>query len=303
MVEVIESEILDNTPKLAWSDIAGLEAPKTKIIEMIVWPFSNPEIFTGIRAPPRGLLLFGPPGTGKTMIGKAIASDTNFTFFSISASSLTSKWVGEGEKMVKTLFLLAAAYQPAVVFIDEVDSLLCSRSENENEASRRIKTEFLCQMEGASTNSSERLLFIGATNRPQELDDAALRRFVKKLYIPLPNSTGRREFLKSIIKKEVDLGNKYELSETEIEEIVGKTKGYSGADLRNLCAEAALNPLRGGVDISRLTKETLRPTNLKDFIEALSQVKPTVSQKDLKQYLDWNRSYGTVQFSEVDLEN
>jgi len=303
MVELIESEILDNTPKLSWSDISGLEAPKAKIIEMIVWPFSNPEIFTGIRAPPRGLLLFGPPGTGKTMIGKAIASDTNFTFFSISASSLTSKWVGEGEKMVKTLFMLALAYQPAVVFIDEVDSLLCSRSENENEASRRIKTEFLCQMEGTNTNNNERLLLIGATNRPQELDDAALRRFVKKLYIPLPNKSGRREFLKSIIRKEMEHGNKYELTEEEIEEIVEKTKGYSGADLRNLCAESALNPLRGAMDISKLTKESLRATNLKDFIEALAQVKPSVSQKDLKQYLDWNRNYGTVQFNELELDN
>ena len=303
MIEVIENEILDNSPKLSWSDISGLEAPKAKIIEMIVWPFSNPEIFTGIRAPPRGLLLFGPPGTGKTMIGKAIASDTNFTFFSISASSLTSKWVGEGEKMVKTLFMLASAYQPAVVFIDEVDSLLCSRSENENEASRRIKTEFLCQMEGTNTNTNERLLLIGATNRPQELDDAALRRFVKKLYIPLPNKTGRREFLKSIIKKETEVGNKYELNEEEIDAIVEKTKGYSGADLRNLCAEAALNPLRGVLDISRLTKESLRATNNGDFEEGLRQVKPTVSQKDSKQYLDWNKSYGTVQFHEDDLDN
>ena len=303
MIELIESEILDNSPKLSWSDISGLEAPKAKIIEMIVWPFSNPEIFTGIRAPPRGLLLFGPPGTGKTMIGKAIASDTNFIFFSISASSLTSKWVGEGEKMVKTLFAIAAAYQPAVVFIDEVDSLLCSRSDNENEASRRIKTEFLCQMEGTNTNTNARLLLIGATNRPQELDDAALRRFVKKLYIPLPNKTGRTAFLKSIMMKEMELGNKYEINEEEIEYIVQKTKGYSGADLRNLCAEAALNPLRGAIDIARLTKESLRATNSNDFKEALEQVKPTVSQKDLKQYLEWNRSYGTVQFSENDLDS
>jgi len=303
MIELIESEILDNSPKLLWSDISGLEAPKAKIIEMIVWPFTNPEIFTGIRAPPRGLLLFGPPGTGKTMIGKAIASDTNFTFFSISASSLTSKWVGEGEKMVKTLFAIAAAYQPAVVFIDEVDSLLCSRSDNENEASRRIKTEFLCQMEGTNTNTNARLLLIGATNRPQELDDAALRRFVKKLYIPLPNKTGRTAFLKSIMMKEMELGNKYEINQEEIEYIVEQTKGYSGADLRNLCAEAALNPLRGVIDIARLTRESLRATNSNDFKEALGQVKPTVSPKDLKQYLEWNKCYGTVQFSENDLDS
>lgn len=303
MIETIENEILDNSPKISWADIAGLENQKTKIVEMIVWPFSNPDIFKGIRAPPRGLLLFGPPGTGKTMIGKAIASDTNFTFFSISASSLTSKWVGEGEKMVKTLFMLASAYQPAVIFIDEVDSLLCSRTENENESSRRIKTEFLCQMEGTNTNPNERLLFIGATNRPQELDDAALRRFVKKLYIPLPNGVGRKQFLERLIEKEIELGNSYELNESEIEEIVQETKGYSGADLRNLCAEAALNPIREAMDIKRLVKENLRPTKVIDFRAALRQVKPTVSNKDLRQYLDWNKNYGTVQFDEIELEN
>ena len=124
----------------------------------------------------------------------------------------------KGEKMVKALFMLASAYQPAVIFIDEVDSLLCSRSENENEASRRIKTEFLCQMEGTNTNPNERLLFIGATNRPQELDDAALRRFVKKLYIPLPNHKGRASFLKNLIQKEMEMGNSYELDDNEIEE-------------------------------------------------------------------------------------
>ena len=111
-----------------WSDIAGLGFAKKTIHEMIVWPILRPDIFTGIRAPPKGVLLFGPPGTGKTLIGKAIASESGSTFFNISASSLTSKWVGEGEKMVKTLFAVALVKQPSVIFIDEIDSLLCSRS-------------------------------------------------------------------------------------------------------------------------------------------------------------------------------
>ncbi len=118
--------------------------------------------------------------------------------------------------MVKTLFSLAGMYQPSVVFIDEVDSLLCARTENENESSRRIKTEFLCQMDGANTNANERILLIGATNRPQELDDAALRRFVKKLYIPLPNGFGRRQFIENLIEKEREMGNKYEIEEKVI---------------------------------------------------------------------------------------
>ena len=125
-------------------------------------------------------------GTGKTLIGKAVAHQTGATFFSISSSSLTSKWIGEGEKTVRVLFALAAYYQPSVIFIDEVDSLLCQRSSDENEASRRMKTEFLVQLDGAGTDQTARVVVVGATNRPEELDEAARRRFVKRLYIPLP---------------------------------------------------------------------------------------------------------------------
>lgn len=164
-------------------------------------PMLRPDIFTGLRALPKGVLLFGPPGTGKTLIGKAIAQQTGATFFSISASSLTSKWVGESETAVRALFALAVHHQPSVVFIDEVDSLLTQSrftglqllsaagiiyltchpegSSEESEASRRIKTEFLVQLDGASTCTDARVIVIGATNRPDELDEAARRRFVK----------------------------------------------------------------------------------------------------------------------------
>ena len=233
--------------------IAGLGFAKKAVIELVVWPMKRPDLFTGLRALPKGrrhesrvvgprsmyltvckcvsvgLLLFGPPGTGKTLIGRAVASQCGATFFSISASSLTSKWVGhrppdmsavlvghvwshsgcliqvgEGEKMVRTLFAVAATRsvsiavaccgwwvvlthrgcgQPAVIFIDEVDSLLTARTENDNESSRRIKTEFLVQLDGAKTSAETQILVIGATNRPQELDEAARRRFVKRLYV------------------------------------------------------------------------------------------------------------------------
>ena len=120
-------------------------------------------------------------GTGKTLIGKCIASQANATFFSISSSSLTSKWVGDGEKMVRALYAVARDSHPAVIFVDEIDSMLSVRREDENEATRRIKTEFLVQFDGCGTNSTDRILLIGATNRPFELDDAARRRFRKKL--------------------------------------------------------------------------------------------------------------------------
>ncbi|KAH7960069.1 hypothetical protein HPB49_016739 [Dermacentor silvarum] len=195
LIELVKSEIMDNGPGVHWDDIAGLEFAKQSVKEMVVWPMLRPDIFTGLRQPPKGLLLFGPPGTGKTLIGKCIASQAGATFFCISASSLTSKWVGEGEKMVRALFAVARSCQPAVVFIDEIDSLLSQRSETEHESSRRIKTEFLVQLDGASTKGDERLLIVGATNRPKELDEAARRRLAKRLYIPLPEKAARRQMV------------------------------------------------------------------------------------------------------------
>ena len=171
MVELIENEIMDHGQPVGWNDIAGLEFVKKTVKEVVVLPLKRPDIFHGLRAPPKGLLLFGPPGTGKTLIGKCIAHQSKSTFFSISASSLTSKWVGEGEKMVRALFAVARVHQPSVVFIDEIDSLLSSRSDTEHESSRRIKTEFLVQLDGASTVGEERILIVGATNRPQDLDE------------------------------------------------------------------------------------------------------------------------------------
>nr|CAH7766823.1 unnamed protein product [Callosobruchus chinensis] len=246
MVELIKSEIMDVGPNIHWNDVVGLEFAKTAIQEAVVWPMLRPDIFTGLRRPPKGILLFGPPGTGKTLIGKCVASQSKSTFFSISASSLTSKWVGEGEKMVRALFTVARVHQPAVIFIDEIDSLLSQRSDTEHESSRRIKTEFLVQLDGAMTDNEERLLVIGATNRPQELDEAARRRFVKRLYIPLPEFEARLQLVKKLIANE-----RNELNEGDFSKIAAMSDGYSGADIRTLCSEASLGPIRT-IDMSRI---------------------------------------------------
>ena len=159
------------------------------------------------------------------MIGKAIAHQTESTFFSISASSLTSKWIGEGEKAVRTLFCVAAAREPSVVFIDEVDSLLCQRSSEENEASRRIKTEFLVQLDGAGTDCQARVVVLGATNRPDELDEAVRRRFAKRIYIPLPDELSRRQLLKSLLST---ASIKHCIKMEDLDSLVKLTDEYSG---------------------------------------------------------------------------
>eukprot|EP00943_MAST-04B_sp_MAST-4B-sp1_P004507 g4507.t1 len=303
LVEQIENEILKSTKNVEWNDIAGLEFAKRTCQEIVVMPILCPEMFQGLRKLPKGLLLFGPPGTGKTMIGKAIASQTGATFFSISASSLTSKWIGQGEKLVRALFGVAAARQPSVIFIDEIDSLLTQRASGENEASRRIKTEFLIQLDGAGSSEDEKILVLGATNRPQELDEAARRRFMKRLYIPLPNAVAREALLKRLLTQ-----NSNNLTQADYEELVQLTKGYSGSDLDGLCREAAMAPLRDatqGKDFLSVasTFTSLKPSDLRsivkvDLLNAIRQVRASVGKNELEEYVKWNAEFGSFVFEE-----
>ncbi|XP_063160249.1 fidgetin-like protein 1 [Candoia aspera] len=290
MIELIMHEIMDHGPPVNWDDIAGVEFAKATIKEIVVWPMLRPDIFTGLRGPPKGILLFGPPGTGKTLIGKCIACQSGATFFSISASSLTSKWVGEGEKMVRALFTVARFQQPAVIFIDEIDSLLSQRGDGEHESSRRIKTEFLVQLDGAATSSEDRILVVGATNRPQEIDEAARRRLVKRLYIPLPEASARKQIVSRLMSEE-----HCSLTEEEIDLIVKKSYGFSGADMTQLCREASLGPIRSlqSVDIAAIRPEQVRSIAFQDFDSAFKTVRPSVSSKDLELYETWNQMFGS----------
>lgn len=155
--------ILSETPNVAWDDVAGLHTAKEALKEAVILPIKFPHLFTGKRTPWRGILLYGPPGTGKSFLAKAIATEAKSTFFSVSSSDLVSKWMGESERLVKQLFSMAREAKPSIIFIDEVDSLCGTRGEGESEASRRIKTEFLVQMQGVG-NDGAGVLVLGATN-------------------------------------------------------------------------------------------------------------------------------------------
>lgn len=231
----ILNDIVVRGDEVHWEDIAGLEGAKKALKEAVVYPFLRPDLFSGLREPARGMLLFGPPGTGKTMLARAVATESKSTFFSVSASSLTSKWHGESEKLVRALFGLAKVLAPSIIFVDEIDSLLSARSSgSEHEASRRSKTEFLVQWSdlqraaaGREQTSREkkegdasRVLVLAATNMPWDIDEAARRRFVRRQYIPLPEHHVREQQIRRLIGHQ-----HHELSDADIQVLVHVTEG------------------------------------------------------------------------------
>ncbi|KAK0164784.1 hypothetical protein PV328_003361 [Microctonus aethiopoides] len=291
LAQVILDEILEGSPAVLWDDVAGQDVAKQALQEMVILPSIRPELFTGLRTPARGLLLFGPPGNGKTLLARAVATQCNATFFSISAASLTSKYVGEGEKLVRALFAIARELQPSVIFIDEVDSLLSERRDNEHEASRRLKTEFLVEFDGLPSNPDERVLVMAATNRPQELDEAALRRFTKRVYVTLPDLQTRIMLLKRLLAKHND-----PLSAEELFEMAVLTEGYSGSDLTGLAKDAALGPIRelNPEQVKALDLNLVRNITLKDFLDSLKRIRRSVSPSSLAAYEKWSLEYGDV---------
>ncbi|XP_042552544.1 spastin isoform X4 [Dipodomys spectabilis] len=289
LANLIMNDIVDNGTAVKFDDIAGQELAKQALQEIVILPSLRPELFTGLRAPARGLLLFGPPGNGKTMLAKAVAAESNATFFNISAASLTSKYMGEGEKLVRALFAVARELQPSIIFIDEVDSLLCERREGEHDASRRLKTEFLIEFDGVQSAGDDRVLVMGATNRPQELDEAVLRRFIKRVYVSLPNEETRLLLLKNLLCKQGS-----PLTQKELAQLARMTDGYSGSDLTALAKDAALGPIRElkPEQVKNMSASEMRNIRLSDFTESLKKIKRSVSPQTLEAYIRWNKDFG-----------
>jgi len=305
------------------SDIAGLKFVKSQIEEVLILPQLHPQLFASpLTRPARGLLLFGPPGTGKTMVARWIAAECGATFFSVHASTVMSKWVGEAEKTVKALFQLARERQPSVIFVDEIDSLLNKRKEADNEGSRRVKNEFLTSIEGADTAAEEKVLLIGATNLPWELDPAALRRLQKRLYVPLPCKAARISLLRrQLAKHSKAQGLQDGLSSQDLDAIAGRTDGYSGSDLHALLQEAAMRPVReartalgnlrkcaatspapGGASGSAPAPRNIELTDLE---AALQRVTPSFNASEAVHHHQFNEEFGTFRGAEalVDAED
>ncbi|CAB9513006.1 Fidgetin-like protein 1 [Seminavis robusta] len=275
-----------------WDDIAGLAPAKQALQEAAIMPLIRPDLFTGLRKP-QNILLYGPPGTGKTMLVKAVAYESKCSLFVCSASSVTSKWHGEGEKLVRALFEAAKQCSPSIVFIDEIDSLLSTRkSDGEHEASRRFKTEFMVNMDGISpTNDKNRVLLIACTNCPWDVDSAILRRFSRRIFVPLPDKDARKALVKSLLKK----AGKHSLDKSDISDIVKRLKGFSGSDIQAIASEASFGPLRsvGSLDEIRSVRENdVRPIAIEDFDDAIEQATKSVSKGQLKKYDEWKTEQG-----------
>ncbi|KAF7713579.1 AAA family ATPase [Penicillium ucsense] len=299
----ILNDIVVRGDEVHWEDIAGLDGAKKALKEAVVYPFLRPDLFSGLREPARGMLLFGPPGTGKTMLARAVATESKSTFFSVSASSLTSKWHGESEKLVRALFGLAKVLAPSIIFVDEIDSLLSTRSSSsEHEASRRSKTEFLIQWSdlqraaaGREVSAREkkmgdasRVLVLAATNMPWDIDEAARRRFVRRQYIPLPEHHVREQQLRRLLSHQ-----HHQLSDADIQTLVEKTEGFSGSDITALAKDAAMGPLRNlGEALLHTPMDQIRAIEVEDFEASLTSIRPSVSSTGLRQYEEWAREFG-----------
>jgi vacuolar protein-sorting-associated protein 4 len=304
-------------PNIHWDDVAGLGEAKRNLVQAVILPMKLPQFFTGPRTPWRGILLYGPPGTGKSFLAKACATEAEGSaFLTVSTSDLVSKWLGESEKLIRALFETARAEKKAIIFIDEIDSLLSERTENDSEAARRIKTEFLIQMDGVG-KSMDGILLLAATNVPWGLDPAVRRRFEKKIYIPLPDKEARLALLKLKTK-----GMDSSLTPQELDRIADVTEGYSGADCSILCRDAAMAPVNaiqqaqyfcewegklwpchpdgpGAVKTTvlemppdQLARLQPPPLSFRDFQIALHKVRPSVAQGDLKRFQDWTAEFG-----------
>lgn len=314
--EMLANCVVTEKPNVKWEDICGLLKAKEALKEAVILPIKFPQMFKGKRKPWKGILLYGPPGTGKSYLAKACATEASGTFYLVSASNIMSKWQGEGERTVRALFDLARQNKPAVIFLDEIDSILSARSEGENESTRRIKTEFLVQMQGVG-NDDTGILVLGATNIPWDLDPAVRRRFQKKIYISLPEEEARLNMFYLNIGK---MG--HSLTNEDFKEFSRLTEGYSGSDIATLVQDAIYEPLRKcqkarfykrtgqglniipcspsdvgafKMTISEITDpETLIAPDIckDDFMRALSKIRPTVTSNDLIKQDEFTQEFG-----------
>jgi vacuolar protein-sorting-associated protein 4 len=304
--------------KLTWADVAGLKDAIRLLSEAVIMPTKYPSLFKGKRKPWHGILLYGPPGTGKSHLAKVLAAEAQHdtAFFNISASDLLDKYLGGSEKNVKKVFDMARAKQPAIIFIDEIDSLCSVRTDGEHESTRRVKTELFTQMQGV-TDDNEGLFILAATNRPFDLDIAALRRFDKRIFVALPDEEARKTLL------QLHIGDTpHTMTDSDFASMAASLEGYSGSDIKVVVKDALYAPLRAYSDAthfrlvsgsnkwapcssndSQAVSKTLKdiddqmlhcpPVSVQDMRKSMASNKSSVAPSDLNRLEQWTLEHGS----------
>lgn len=301
--QIIASEVvLASDIKVDFDSIGGLDDIINDLKESVILPLTFPELFateSGLLGAPKGVLLYGPPGCGKTMLAKALASSSGATFINMHISTLTDKWFGESNKLVSALFSLARKLQPSIIFIDEIDAFLREREKNDHEAMAMIKAEFMSLWDGLATESDTKIVVLGATNRPNDIDSAILRRMPKRFSIQLPNVQQRKKILTLILK---DTKRDQDFS---MDQLARQINGLSGSAIQELCRNAAMRPVRefirehgmsasgkkGELDIEKLKaakgSSEVRPLRNSDFsTQIMSSSTDSASLTQLEEKLD-----------------
>jgi transitional endoplasmic reticulum ATPase len=269
-------EVYVETPNVRWTDIGDYEDVKQELKEAVEWPIKHPDAFKrlGIRAP-RGILLVGPPGCGKTLFARAVATESEANFISVKGPELLSKWVGESEKAVREIFRKARMAAPSVIFFDEIDAIAPMRGLDygDSRVTERIISQLLTEMDGLVT--LENVTVLAATNRPDILDPALLRpgRFDRIIYVPPPNQEARKEILK------IHTRNMPLAEDVDLDELAKITEGYSGSDLEAVVREAAMIALRRNIEANKVEKA--------HFLEALKKIKPSINENMIQYYSKW----------------
>ncbi|CCK70133.1 protein-degrading AAA family ATPase MSP1 KNAG_0D03870 [Huiozyma naganishii CBS 8797] len=268
---ILSSVVTSDEINISFKDIGGLDPLISDLHESVIYPLTMPEVYSNnpLLQAPSGVLLYGPPGCGKTMLAKALAKESGANFISIRMSSIMDKWYGESNKIVDAIFSLGNKLEPCIIFIDEIDSFLRERSSTDHEVTATLKAEFMTLWDGLVSNG--RIMIIGATNRIQDIDDAFLRRLPKRFMVSLPRVEQRKRILEVLLKD-----SKVDEEHFDIDEIASKTRGLSGSDLKELCREAALTAAKEYIRQKRQMVSdgkngnqpgiTIRPLKTSDFL-------------------------------------
>lgn len=278
VLELVNTKIVERGPPVQWTDIAGQVSVKATIEEELVWPILRPGAYTGASRPPRTILLFGPRGTGKTLLSRCISTQLGSTLLKLSGTALLSTWKAEAEKILQTVFFVAKCRQPSVVLLTEAESLLVAQDSGQ---AGNLKSQLLSYLDNVATSAEQNVVIIGTTSRPGSMDEASHRRFAKRFYISPPDSIARRQILHHVLAQQGSC-----LSEREMASLVQHTESFSGGELIQLCQHAGATTLHG-------LPGQIQPTSYKDFEKAFCKVRPATSQKELDLFAEWDKMYGS----------